>query len=61
MPGGLGGPVVSRSRIPKPKAQGENLQGAGKYLGVDFYTLDDFYIGQLFICANYLFTIYFTF
>ncbi|XP_042233318.1 EF-hand domain-containing protein 1-like [Homarus americanus] len=43
-PGGLGGRVLSRTRVPKPKVKGDE-EGAGRYSGPDFYTLNDFYIG----------------
>ncbi|XP_069949278.1 EF-hand domain-containing protein 1-like isoform X2 [Cherax quadricarinatus] len=43
-PGGLGGRILSRTRVPKPKVK-DDEQGAGWYSKPNFYTLDDFYIG----------------
>ncbi|XP_069190607.1 EF-hand domain-containing protein 1 isoform X2 [Procambarus clarkii] len=43
-PGGLGGRVLSRTCVPKPKVRGDEV-GAGRYSKPHVYTLDDFYIG----------------
>lgn len=48
-PGGFGGRVLSRTCVPKPKPVTDE-KGAGQYFSHDFYTLDDFYIGETFLC-----------